>query len=167
MLSGEKMPCRCWKFAQRCSSFLTLGDKELLCLPDDDSSGSCIQIKLWKTDTLKLRCPHQTGDVISLAFMNVLKWCENGSQASTTEQRWWICPRLMRQLVGRWDIVFLSLGMRLVICGNPGRCHPPFIPPQMAAWPQRMPEMLRYHSWAHCWHSADMAHRCYKCAPTA
>lgn len=52
------------------------------------------------------------------------KWCENGSQAATTEQRWWICPRLMRQLVGRWGIVFLSLGMHWVICSSRGDAIP-------------------------------------------
>lgn len=57
-------------------------------------------------------------------FMNVAKKCASGSQVATTDQRWRICPRLTRQLVGRRGIVSLSLGMHWVICGNPGRCRP-------------------------------------------
>lgn len=57
-------------------------------------------------------------------FMNVTIWCENGGQAASMEQQQWICLRLMRQLVGRWGIVFLTLGMHWVICSNRGDAIP-------------------------------------------
>ncbi len=79
------------------------------------------RLTLWGCEGLNRQV---TGAFLWSASMNVTKWCENGSQVATTEQHWWICPRLMRQLVGRRGIVFLSLGMHWVICGYRGDAIP-------------------------------------------